>query len=248
MDITGGAPELSDSFEYLVSEARRLDKHVVVRSNITVFFDGNPQTGEKKTYLPEFFAQNQVEILASLPHYTQEVTNSIRGQDAFEKSIKGLQLLNEQGYGKADGQLILNLVNNWDGSISPSEQAELERMFRDKLMRGWGIVFNRLFTVTNMPINRYLLLLQKQGIYEEYMGKLVDAFSPPATDRLVCRSLISVGYDDRIYDCDFNQFLGLQITNPEPVSIFDADLDTLVNRKIQFGSHCFGCTAGGGSS
>ena len=147
MDITGGAPELSDSFEYLVSEARRLDKHVVVRSNITVFFDGNPQTGEKKTYLPEFFAQNQVEILASLPHYTQEVTNSVRGQDAFEKSIKGLQLLNEQGYGKADGQLILNLVNNWDGSISPSEQAELERMFRDKLMRGWGIVFNRLFTV-----------------------------------------------------------------------------------------------------
>jgi radical SAM/Cys-rich protein len=248
IDITGGAPELNKNFDYLVTEARKLNKHVIVRTNITVIFDGNSQTDEKKMYLPEFFAQNQVEILASLPHYLQNATDQIRGAGAFDKSIEGLRLLNARGYGKDGGGLILNLVNNWDGPITPGEQAGLEEKFKREFICNYGIVFNKLFTVTNMPVNRYRLQLQRLGTYHKYMRALVGAFSPAAAERVVCRSLINVGYDGRIYDCDFNQMLNLQIANQKPANIFDVDFDTLVNRKIKFGSHCFGCTAGGGSS
>ncbi len=248
VDITGGAPELNPDFDYFVVEARKLGKHVLVRSNITVIMDGNPRTGDSKMYLPEFFADNRVEIIASLPHYTQCITDRIRGRGVFAKSIGGLRLLNAQGYGRAGSGLILNLVYNCDGALSPCDCAGLEDEFKRMLLRDYGIEFNRLFAVTNMPINRFGLWLQRTGVYHEYMQKLVCAFSAAATDELVCRSHISVGYDGRLYDCDFNQMLNLQIGEDEPATIFNADCAALANRRIRFGSHCFGCTAGGGSS
>ena len=248
LDITGGAPELNPNFDYFVVEARKLNKNVVVRHNITVIFDGNPQTGESKMYLPEFFAENRVEIVASLPHYTQEATDRIRGQGVFEKSLEGIRLLNAQGYGKDGSRLILNLVTNCDGPLSPADHAGLEKEFKRELLHNYGLVFNKLFTVTNIPINRFQMQLQQQGTYHEYMRGLVSAFSPEAADRVICRSLISVDYDGRIYDCDFNQMLNLPITDHEPENIFKVDFKALIRRKIKFGSHCFGCTAGGGSS
>ncbi|MFC1918340.1 DUF3641 domain-containing protein, partial [Chloroflexota bacterium] len=178
LDITGGAPELNPDFDYFVVEARKLNKNVIVRHNITVIFDGNPQTGESKMYMPEFFAENQVEIVASLPHYTPQVTDKIRGYGVFQKSLEGIRLLNAQGYGKAGSRLTLNLVTNCDGPLSPSDHAGLEKEFKRELMHNYGLVFNKLFTVTNMPINRFQLQLRQRGIYHEYMRGLVSAFSP----------------------------------------------------------------------
>jgi radical SAM/Cys-rich protein len=247
LDITGGSPELNPNFEYFVIEARRLKKHVIVRHNLTVIFDGNPQTGEKKDYLPEFFAEHQVEVLASLPHYKQSFTDSVRGPSVFDKSIEGIRQLNALGYGKEKTGLILNLVYNAGGPVSPKNRAELETRFKQELSR-YDLVFNKLYAVTNMPINRFLSHLKQSGALAEYMDKLLAAFNPEAAEQVVCRSLISVGYDGRIYDCDFNQMLGLQIIGHEPLTLFNCDLEALIRRRILFGPHCFGCTAGGGSS
>lgn len=247
LDITGGSPELNPNFEYFVIEARKLKKHVIVRHNLTVIFDGNPQTGEKKGYLPEFFAEHQVEVLASLPHYKQDLTDSVRGPGVFNKSIEGIRRLNALGYGKEKTGLILNLVYNAGGPVSPKVRAELEARFKQELSK-YNLVFNKLYAVTNMPINRFRSQLQQSGTLDEYMDKLLAAFNPEAAREVVCRSLISVGYDGRIYDCDFNQMLGLQITGHEPLTVFNCDLEALIQRRILFGPHCFGCTAGGGSS
>jgi len=247
LDITGGAPELNPHYDYFVKEARKLDKHVVSRHNLTVIFDGNPKNGQRKEYLPEFFADNRVELLASLPHYESHYTDSVRGTGVFNKSIQGIRLLNKAGYGKADTGLILNLVYNAEGPISPQQRLELESRFRQELAQ-YGLVFNKLYAVTNMPVNRFRTLLQNSGTYVEYMDGLVKNFDPQAARCVACRSLISVGYDGRIYDCDFNQMLGMQIINSKALTVFDFDFDILINRKIRFGSHCFGCTAGGGAS
>jgi radical SAM/Cys-rich protein len=247
LDITGGAPELNPHFEYFVTEAGKLKKHVIVRHNLTVILDGNPQAGEKMAHIPQFFAENQVEVLASLPHYQQCFTDEIRGNGVFEKSIEGIRLLNEQGYGRSV-ELMLNLVCNCEGPVVTSERAEIEDRFKRELLSRYGLVFNRLLTVTNMPINRFKSQLQKSGRYHEYMRGLSDAFSADAVQRLVCRSLISVGWDGKIYDCDFNQMLDMQVVLGVPATVFNFDLEALMNRQIQCGSHCFGCTAGGGSS
>lgn len=247
LDITGGSPELNPNFEYFVIEARKLKKHVIVRHNLTVIFDGNPQTGEKKDYLPEFFAEHQVEVLASLPHYKQDLTDSVRGPGVFNKSIEGIRRLNALGYGKEKTGLILNLVYNAGGPVSPKDRAELEAKFKQELSRH-DLVFNKLYAVTNMPINRFRSQLQQSRTLDGYMDALLAAFNPEAAKEVVCRQLISVGYDGRIYDCDFNQMLGLQIIDHEPLTIFNCDLEALAQRRILFGPHCFGCTAGGGSS
>jgi len=247
LDITGGAPELNLNYDYFVSQARKLKKHVVSRHNLTVIFDGNPKNGEEKKYLPEFFVINQVEILASLPHYESRYTDSVRGTGVFDKSIEGIRLLNAVGYAKKESGLILNLVYNAEGPVSPARNKELEMEFRNALS-GYGLAFNKLFVVTNMPINRYLVQLEQSGTYSDYMNSLVENFDTEAAKRVACRSLISVGYDGRIYDCDFNQMLGMQIEASKPLTVFDFDYDVLVNRRISFGSHCFGCTAGGGAS
>ncbi len=247
LDITGGTPELHPDFKYLVVQARNLNKHVIVRHNLTVTIDGNPRTGESGEYIPELFAENQVEVLASLPHFEKDFTDQVRGPGVFEKSIQSMRLLNAQGYGRENG-LVLNLVYNYSGPLLPGDQLTMELEFRRELMSKYGLTFNRVFTVTNMPINRFRTQLEKSGKYDEYMSRLVGAFSESAASGVACRSLISVDYYGRIYDCDFNQPLGMQITGQEPVTVFDYDIEVIMSRRIKFASHCFGCTAGGGSS
>lgn len=248
LDLTGGAPELNAHFDYFVTEARKMGRRVMVRHNLTVTIDGHPRTGESLSRLPGFFAENQVEVISSLPFYQEYFTDKQRGKGVFGKSIESLKLLNAQGYGKEGGSLILNLVYNPVGAFLPAPQAGLEADFKNRLYREHGVVFNRLFTITNMPIHRFRAQLERLGGYEEYMTKLVNTFNPAAAEGVMCRSLISVGYDGRIYDCDFNQMLELQIHNSGPITVFNFDFESLMKRRIVFESHCFGCTAGGGSS
>jgi radical SAM/Cys-rich protein len=245
LDITGGAPELHPDFQYLVMTARKLDKKVVVRHNLTITLDGDPSSGEARGYIPDFYAENNVEILASLPHYTEQVTDMIRGPGVFRKSIMALRRLNELGYSRPGSGLVLNVVFNCDGPVSTAERASLEIEFKKELFEKHGVIFNGLLAVTNMPVGRFRSRLSEQGTLEEYITKLADSFDQSAVGSLVCRNLISVGYDGRLYDCDFNQMLGMEIEN---TSIFSFDISRLLDRRIRVGPHCFGCTAGGGSS
>ncbi len=252
LDITGGAPELNPHFDYFVETARRLGKHVMVRHNLTVTIDGNPQTGESKRHLPEFFARHRVEVISSLPYFQEFFTDKQRGNGVFKKSVESLRLLNEQGYGKSEGAqgigLTLNLVYNPVGAFLPASQESLERQFKKELEAKFGVVFNSLFTITNMPINRFKKDLERLDAYEEYMARLVNAFNPAAARGVMCRSLISVGHDGKLYDCDFNQMLDLNLSEESGGTVFDFDLDKLLDRKIIFGPHCYGCAAGAGSS
>jgi radical SAM/Cys-rich protein len=253
LDITGGAPELNPHFDFVVKEARKLGKHVMVRHNLTVQFDGNPQTGESKEYLPEFFAEHRVEVISSLPYYQEFYTDKQRGLGVFKKSIAAMRRLNDVGYGKPDSDLMFNLVYNPVGAFLPAAQANLEADYKRELQEKFGLTFNKLFTITNMPIHRFAESLKRRGGYEEYMEKLVNAFNPAAAEGVMCRSLISVGFDGRLYDCDFNQMLEMQIKtgvngSSHPRTIFDFDAPELLRRNILFDTHCYGCTAGAGSS
>jgi radical SAM/Cys-rich protein len=249
LDITGGAPELNPHFDYFLEAARGLNKHVMVRHNLTVTIDGNPQTGERKRYLPEFFARHRVEVISSLPYFQEFFTDKQRGNGVFKKSVESLRLLNEQGYGKSDGRgLTLNLVYNPVGAFLPAPQETLERQFKKELEAKFGVVFNGLFTITNMPINRFKKDLERLGAYDEYMTRLGNSFNPAAARGVMCRSLISVGHDGSLYDCDFNQMLDLNLSEESGGTVFDFDLDRLLDRKIIFGQHCYGCAAGAGSS
>lgn len=247
IDITGGAPELNPYFDELVRNARELGKHVIVRHNLTVQFDGNPVTGESKDYLPIFFAEQGVEVISSLPYYQEYFTDKQRGKGVFNKSVEGIRRLNEVGFGIAGSGKILNLVYNPVGPYLPAAQGELEQQYREELSK-IGLHFNSLFTITNMPIHRFGETLKRRGGWDEYMTKLVSAFNPVAASGVMCRSLVSVGYDGKLYDCDFNQMLELDIDSSKVRTIFDQDFGSLVNRNIVFKSHCFGCTAGAGSS
>ena len=250
LDVTGGAPELHPDFDWMVVEAVKLGKHVMVRHNLTVQFDGHPTTGESKEYLPEFYAANRVEVICSLPYYQEYFTDAQRGDGVFGKSIKALQRLNAVGYGREGSGLVLNLVYNPVGPYLPAPQAALEADYKRELKAKFGIEFNGLFTITNMPINRFKLHLEKSGQLEAYMEKLLAAFNPVAAEGVMCRSLISVDHEGVIYDCDFNQMLDMKVANGggKPATIFDFDFDALLRRRIQFDSHCLGCTAGAGSS
>lgn len=253
LDITGGAPELNPHFEYVVREARKLGKHVMVRHNLTVQLDGNPQTGVSMAHLPEFFAENRVEVISSLPYYQEFYTDKQRGLGVFKKSIEAMRRLNDVGYGKTETGLMVNLVYNPVGAFLPAAQANLETDFKRELQKKFGLVFNSLYTITNMPIHRFIESLKRRGAYEEYMEKLVNAFNPGAAEGVMCRSLVSVGYDGRLYDCDFNQMLEMQVTtgtngSARERTIFDFDASALMQRNILFDSHCYGCTAGAGSS
>ncbi len=219
----------------------------MVRHNLTVTLDGNPRTGEEKTYIPGFFAENHVEVISSLPYYSSYFTDKQRGKGVFEKSIESLRMLNSEGYG--GGELKLNLVYNPVGTFLPPDQKSLEVDFKEKLKKNHGIQFDKLYTLTNMPINRFEKELKKQNAYDEYIEKLVNAFNPKAADGIMCRNMISVSHDGKIYDCDFNQMLDMQAGNGNGgLTIFDFDLNRMIKRKIRFGVHCFGCTAGAGSS
>ena len=248
LDLTGGAPELNPHFDYFVTEARRLGKHVMVRHNLTVTMDGNPQTGESKLYLPEFFAEHRVEVISSLPYYQEFFTDKQRGNGVFKKSIEAMKMLNALGYGMAGSGLELNLVYNPVGAFLPASQESLERQYKRELAEKFGVNFNRLFTITNMPINRFKKDLIRLGTYDDYLTKLINSFNPGAASGVMCRSMISVGFDGRLYDCDFNQMLDLELSPTDGATIFDFNLENLSKRKIIFDQHCYGCTAGAGSS
>ncbi len=248
LDLTGGAPELNPHFDYFVTEARRLGKHVMVRHNLTVTIDGNPQTGDGKRYLPEFFADHRVEVISSLPYYQEFFTDKQRGNGVFKKSIEAMKMLNAVGYGMADSGLELNLVYNPVGAFLPASQEGLERQYKRELAEKCGVAFNKLFTITNMPINRFKKELIRLGTYDDYLTKLINSFNPGAASGVMCRSLISVGFDGRLYDCDFNQMLELELSPTDGATIFDFNLEHLSQRKIIFDQHCYGCTAGAGSS
>jgi radical SAM/Cys-rich protein len=250
LDITGGAPELHPGFDAFVERAVALGKHVMVRHNLTVQLDGHPQTGESKKYLPQFFAKNRVEVISSLPYYQEYFTDAQRGSGVFRKSMEAMKRLNVLGYGVEGSGLLLNLVYNPVGPYLPAAQAGLEADYKRELKAKFGLVFNSLYTITNMPINRFKLHLDKSGQFEAYMEKLLAAFNPAAAAGVMCRSLISVGHDGRIYDCDFNQMLEMDALDAKrrKLTIFDFDFGRALRRPIQFGDHCFGCTAGAGSS
>jgi radical SAM/Cys-rich protein len=252
VDITGGAPELHPGFERLVRGARALGRHVMVRHNLTVSLDPHPVSGASLAHLPDFFADQRLEVVSSLPFHQAGFTDAQRGDGVFEKSIAALQRLNALGYGDPASGLVLNLVYNPVGPYLPAAQAALEADYRRELGAHHGIRFNALFTITNMPINRFALHLKKRGQYDGYMDKLLAAFNPAAAHGVMCRNLISVDHDGTVYDCDFNQQLGMSVQRQDgrPLSIFDADFDpaALPRLPIRFGSHCLGCTAGAGSS
>jgi len=250
LDITGGAPELHPAFNHFVERAVALGKRVMVRHNLTVQLDPHPITGASMEYLPEFFARQRVEVISSLPYYQQFFTDAQRGKGVFAKSLEAMRRLNALGYGVDGSSLVLNLVYNPVGPYLPAAQAALEADYKRELKAKFGIVFTSLYTITNMPINRFRLHLQKSGQLEAYMDKLLAAFNPAAAEGVMCRSLVSVGHDGRLYDCDFNQMLELEAAGRDgrPLSIFDFDFERTLARRIRFGEHCLGCTAGAGSS
>jgi len=248
LDITGGAPELNEQFEYFVEQASLLDKHVIVRHNFTVTLDPHPLTGRSMESLPLFFRDHAVELISSLPYFQERETDAQRGQGVFEKSIESMRRLNEVGYGRNGTGLLLNLVYNPVGAFLPPEQSAIELQFKDELRKRYNLVFDSLFVITNMPINRFRHFLERADLYETYMQKLINAFNPTAAEGVMCRTLISVGYDGILYDCDFNQMLEMGVSDGLPSTIWDFDFKQLATRDIVFGSHCFGCTAGAGSS
>jgi radical SAM/Cys-rich protein len=241
LDITGGAPELNPSFRWLVSEARRLGARVIDRCNLTILMAPGYRD------LPEFLAEEQVEIVASLPCYLAENTDAQRGDGVFEKSVAALRRLNGLGYGRPDSGLCLTLVYNPVGAALPPDQAALESIYRRELAARHGLTFTRLLTITNMPISRFLDELVRSGEYERYMETLIGAFNPAAVAGVMCRTTLSVGWDGRIFDCDFNQMLDLPPAPELPRHIRDFDPDELGRRLIVTHQHCFGCTAGQGS-
>jgi radical SAM/Cys-rich protein len=242
VDITGGAPELNPNFEYLVREARALGRHVMDRCNLTVFFV------EGKEHAPEFLRDHQVEIIASLPCYLEKNVDFQRGKGVYAKSVEALQRLNHLGYGQQDTGLLLNLVYNPLGPSLPPAQEALENDYKKQLGERFGIVFNHLYTITNMPINRFLTDLIRHGKHDSYMELLVQKFNPAAVEGVMCRTLVSVGWDGALYDCDFNQMLDIPLKGGLPRHIRDFDTYVLARREIRTGAHCFGCTAGCGSS
>lgn len=241
LDITGGAPELIPDFRYFVTEAAKIGAKVIVRHNLTVMFEHG------QTDLPEFYAANRVEIVSSLPYFLAAQTDSQRGTGVFDKSVEALKRLNAVGYG-VDGNLILNLVYNPTGAFLPPEQTAIEADFKRELKTRYDVSFNNLFTITNMPIARYLDWLRRSGNEKSYMQKLISAFNPATIEGLMCRNIISVDWTGRLYDCDFNQMLNLGIEKNLPQTIADFDLEKLSERRIATADHCFGCTAGAGSS
>ena len=249
LDITGGAPELHPDFKYFVTEARKLSKHVMVRHNLTVTHDPHPITGNSMMDLPHFFKEQEVEVISSLPYYDKYFTDRQRGSGVFHKSIASLKMLNDLGYGILDSGLKLNLVYNPIGPFLPAPQSSLEAKFKEELKNKFNISFNHLFSITNMPIKRFAMELERLNQYEEYMEKLRGAFNPNAALGVMCRSLISVDHQGQIFDCDFNQMLNLPIDSNCPTqNINDFDLTSLKKRSIVLKDHCFGCTAGAGSS
>ncbi len=242
VDITGGAPELNPHFRWFVERCRSLGCHVMDRCNLTILMT-RPHAD-----LPEFFAQHEVEVVCSLPHYRALGTDRQRGEGVFEKSIAALRRLNEVGYGNGTSGLRLCLVTNPVGAFLPGSQAALEAEWKMRLLSDHDVVFDALYTITNMPISRFLQWLLETDNLDEYMSRLVQSFNPATARGVMCRNTLSVAWDGRLYDCDFNQMLELPLERGAPLHIADFDPNRVRERRIAVGPHCFGCTAGAGSS
>ena len=242
VDLTGGAPEMNPDFRWFVEELAKLGRQVIVRCNLTIIL-----ANKKYNDLPEFFKQHRVHVISSLPYFAASRTDAQRGDGVFEKSVKALQMLNDAGYGRQGTGLLLDLVYNPSGAFLPGSQAALEAEFKRRLSSGFGIEFNNLFCITNLPVSRYLEYLVESGNYDSYMQKLVNAFNPAAATNVMCRNTISVGCDGSMYDCDFNQMLDLPAAS-EVRHIRDFSAVKLHERDIVVHQHCYGCTAGAGSS
>ncbi len=243
LDLTGGAPEMNPHFRWFVEECAKIGvKDFIVRSNLTIIL-----ANKKYHDLPEFFKKHKVHVVSSLPFYKRERTDKQRGNGVFDKSIRALQMLNEVGYGIDGSGLKLDLVYNPAGAFLPGDQTSLQMEFKKNLMEDFGISFNELFTITNLPISRFLEYLVASENYEDYMEALVDAYNPAAVKNVMCRNTISVSYDGYLYDCDFNQMLGLKVASAnQHISTYDPA--ALAGREIAVSQHCYGCTAGAGSS
>lgn len=240
VDITGGAPEISEFFNYFVETAREVDAHVIDRNNLTII------ETKKYGYLPEYLAKHEVEVVASLPCYSAENVNAQRGEGVFDKSISALKKLNAVGYGTT---LPLTLVFNPFGAKLPPDQAELEADYKRELKKHFGIVFTRLFAITNLPIARFAVELLEDNQWDEYMELLANSFNPATVDGLMCRSTINIGYEGEVFDCDFNQMLRMQQRHADkPLFLWDITPESMASQKILTANHCLGCTAGAGSS
>lgn len=244
VDLTGGAPEMNPNFRWFVEEASKIGvEEIIVRSNLTII------RANKKYYdLPDFFKKHQVRVVSSLPYYQAGKTDAQRGDGVFKSSIEALQSLNAVGYGKPDSELSLDLVYNPNGAYLPGDQAQLEMEFKNNLKKDFDIDFHHLFAITNLPISRFLDYLIASDNYEDYMDKLVSAYNPGAVKGVMCRNTISVDYDGYMYDCDFNQMLDMKVADKSTQHINDFNLDKLNKRNILINQHCYGCTAGAGSS
>ncbi|RDH85231.1 MAG: radical SAM protein [endosymbiont of Seepiophila jonesi] len=244
LDLTGGAPELNPNFRYLVEAATEMGVHVIDRCNLTVLEE------EGQEQLADFLAYHRVEVVASLPCYLEENVDAQRGKGSYEASIRALQRLNGLGYGMTGNSLLLNLVYNPQGASLPPPQGPLETDYKRQLVERFNIIFNQLLTITNMPINRFGSLLQSKGEFQSYLQLLRNAHQPANVESVMCRHLISVDWQGRVYDCDFNQMLDMQLENgevkrPRLRDLIDHDID---GWPIQVAEHCYGCTAGQGSS
>jgi len=244
VDITGGAPELNPHFRYLVDECISRGKHVIDRCNLTVLL--LPRFRD----LPDWLADRGAEIVCSLPHYRKRNTDAQRGEGTYEKSIEALRRLNGAGYGKGDTNLCLTLVSNPAGAYLSGNQAAMEREWKAALQKNYGVTFDRLITINNMPISRFLEWLEESGNLQNYIELLVNSFNPATISGLMCRNTISISWDGRIFDCDFNQMLELESQHPDGnrLHIRDFDPEILSRRQVVTARHCFGCTAGAGSS
>src|SRR6266571_8258290 len=239
VDLTGGAPEMISDFRYFIERVKELQptRHVIDRCNLTILLEPGYED------LGKFLATNKVEIIASMPCYSAQNVNTQRGEGVFEGSIAALQLLNSLRYG-IDPELPLHLIYNPVGPSLPPSQRELEADYKRELKKHFGIVFNKLYTLTNLPIGRFASYLRRNNNLDEYMELLIEAFNPATINGLMCRNTISVGWRGEVYDCDFNQQLGMHWNNGTPIFLWDIDGDSLENREILTGDHCFGCTAG----
>ncbi len=243
VDLTGGAPEMNPNFRWFVEEITKLGKKTVVRCNLTIIMHA-----ESYRDLPQFFARHGVEVVSSLPCYSKSNVDKQRGTGVFDKSIRALQLLNEVGYGKPGTGLTLNLVYNPGGASLAPNQEKLEVDYKRELKELFGIEFNQLFAITNLPVSRFLDFLVESGSLDDYLSRLVQAYNPAAAAGVMCRGLVSVSWDGRLYDCDFNQMLDIGVVCRHSASVADFSYDDLVRRTIAVNQHCYGCTAGQGSS
>jgi radical SAM/Cys-rich protein len=242
VDLTGGAPEINPHFEYLVARLHDLGAHILSRCNLTVLLEPG------KEYLPEFFREHRVELIGSLPYYQQDLVDRLRGPGSFQKSLEALRRLNRVGYGEEGSEFKLHLMYNPAGAYFPPEQGSLEDLFQRELGRRFDIHFHQLFTLLNMPIGRFKDYLHQSRNYERYMGRLMESFNPTTVPDLMCRHLVSVSWEGRLFDCDFNQALDLPLEAGLPQTIWEFDLAALQDRCIRLDDHCYGCTAGRGSS